>query len=150
MDSLLLAAQFFFTGALVGLCWTVQLAVYALFAPLIEAAGGDVFRAQHAAYTRAMGWVAAPLMIVEFALAIVWVARVLDSKPAWAGLGLVVTIWLLTFACIVPLHNRLQAEPAPADARRLTRINWFRTALWTARAALLALVVATPPQAPFG
>ena len=145
MDSALLAAQLFSTGALVGLCWTVQLAVYALFEPLIRSAGGDVFRGQHAAYTRAMGWVAAPLMIVELALAVAWVAGALDSKPAWAGLGLVATIWLLTFGCIVPLHNRLQAAPDAADARRLTGINWFRTALWTARAALLALVVFTQP-----
>jgi hypothetical protein len=129
MDSALLSAQLLFTGALAGLCWTVQLAVYALFPPLIGTTEAGAFRAYHAAYTRAMGMVAAPLMLVELALAL-----------AWAGLGLVAAIWLLTFAFIVPVHTRLQTSPAVADARRLARLNWLRTALWTARAALLAFV----------
>jgi hypothetical protein len=141
MDLSFLIAQLFFTGALVGLCWTVQLAVYPLFAPLIDAAGADVFRPYHAAYTRAMGWVAAPLMTVELALAVIWTAMTSDATPVWTGLGLVLAIWLLTFGLIVPAHARIQAQPDVTVARRLTRLNWLRTALWTARAALLAYVV---------
>lgn len=140
MNAVLITAQLLFTGALVGLCWTVQLAVYALFAPLIGSVGAEVFRGHHAAYTRAMGWVAAPLMLIELALAIAWVAVAPDSTFAWAGLLLAGAIWLVTFARMVPLHTRLQAEPTEADARRLTALNWLRTALWSARAGLLAFV----------
>jgi hypothetical protein len=140
MDSALLSAQLLFTGALAGLCWTVQLAVYALFPPLIGTTEAGAFRAYHAAYTRAMGMVAAPLMLVELALALAWAGMAAEPAVAWAGLGLVAAIWLLTFAFIVPVHTRLQTSPAVADARRLARLNWLRTALWTARAALLAFV----------
>ncbi|MBC8040302.1 MAG: hypothetical protein H7Y06_07155 [Opitutaceae bacterium] len=140
MDSALLAAQLLFTGALVGLCWTVQLAVYALFVPLIRTLDADAFRAHHAAYTRAMGWIAAPLMLIELALAVAWLSVAPDSTPARVGLGLVGAIWLLTFVFIVPVHTRLQTSPSETDARRLTRLNWLRTALWTARAALLTFV----------
>ena len=138
MDSTLLASQLLFTGALAGLCWTVQLAVYALFAPLIRNLGAHAFRAHHATYMGAMGWVAAPLMLIELTLAIAWVWIASDSIPAQIGLGLATAIWLLTFTAIVPAHTRLQRSPAESDARRLTRLNWLRTALWTARAALLA------------
>jgi hypothetical protein len=144
MDATLLTAQLLFTGALAGLCWTVQLAVYALFGGLIRSLGGDGFRVYHAAYTRAMGWIAAPLMLAEFALAIVWIAFAPDSNLARVGLGLVVVIWLLTFALIVPIHTCLQKAPAEADARRLTWLNGIRTALWTARAGLLAFVAINP------
>jgi hypothetical protein len=140
MSSELVIFQLLFTGALAGLCWTVQLAVYPLFAPLIGAAGAEVFRRHHAAYTRAMGWVAAPLMLIELALAIAWVAVATDSTFARAGLLLAGAIWLVTFACMVPLHTRLQAEPTEADARRLTALNWLRTVLWTVRAGMLVFV----------
>lgn len=143
MHAKLQISQLLFTGALAGLCWTVQLAVYPLFAPLIRTGGADVFRQHHAAYTRGMGWVAAPLMLIELALAIAWVVLAPDSTAARAGLGLVGVIWLLTFVWIVPLHTRLQEELTEADARRLVGLNWIRTALWSAHAGLLA-VVASP------
>ncbi len=140
MDSTLLAVQLLCAGALAGLCWTVQLAVYALFAPLLEAVGADAFRAHHAAYTRAMGWVAAPLMLVEISLSVVWVVVAADVTLAWVGLGFVLAIWTLTFGWIVPRHAGLQAAPTADGARRLVQLNWVRTALWAARAALLAFV----------
>jgi hypothetical protein len=138
MDSALITAQLLVTGALTGLCWTVQRAVYALFAPLIRTLDADAFRAHHAAYTRAMGWIAAPLMIGELALAVAWLAVAPAATAARTGLGLAGAIWLLTFVFIVPVHTRLQLSPSETAALRLTRLNWFRTALWTARAALLA------------
>lgn len=142
MEFALLIAQCFVTAALAGLCWTVQLAVYALFARLIRSAGADGFRAYHAAYTRAMGWVAAPLMLVELALAVAWVLVAENVVCARLGAGLVAAVWLMTFVLIVPLHQRLQTAPTEADARRLVRLNGVRTALWTARVALLGIVAA--------
>lgn len=142
MDSALLIAQCFVTAALAGLCWTVQLAVYALFPRLLLSAGADGFRAYHADYTRAIGWVAAPLMLAELALAAGWIFVATNAACARPGLGLVVAIWILTFVFIVPVHRRLQAAPTEADALLLLRLNRVRTALWTARAALLGIAVA--------
>ncbi|MBC8009669.1 MAG: hypothetical protein H7067_06200 [Burkholderiales bacterium] len=138
MDSVLLLAQCFVAAALAGLCWTVQLAVYALFAPLLVSIGADAFRAHHAAYTRAMGWIAAPLMIAELGLAVAWLLVATDAALARTGLALVGAIWVLTFVVIVPAHARIQSSPTETAARRLVRLNLLRTALWTARAALLA------------
>lgn len=141
MDSPLLLAQLVLVSALAGLCWTVQLAVYPLFARLIDAMRPEDFRAYHAAYTRAMGWVAGPLMTLELAAASACVAMAKTSPTAWAGLGLVLAIWALTFVLIVPAHVRLQASPDLATARRIDRLHRLRTALWIARAALLIAVV---------
>ena len=142
MDSSWLIAQLAVTAALGGLCWTVQLAVYPLFARVLAAAGADAFRDYHAAYTRGMGFIAAPLMLAEFGLAAAWVFAAPSAPEPWIGGGLVVGIWVLTFGYLVPLHNRLQRTPTAADAHRLTAGNWPRTLAWTARAGLLGWAVA--------
>lgn len=137
-----LLAQLAVTAALAGLCWTVQLAVYPLFARVLAGAGEAGFRGYHAAYTRGMGFVAAPLMLVEFGLAVAWLSAEPASPVAWLGGGLVAAIWVLTFAYLVPLHHRLQRVPTAVDARRLTAGNWPRTLAWTARAGLLGCSLA--------
>jgi hypothetical protein len=137
-----LLAQLAVTAALAGLCWTVQLAVYPLFASVLAVAGAAGFREYHAAYTRGMGFVAAPLMLAEFGLAVAWLFSAPASSLAWLGGSLVAAIWVLTFAYLVPLHHRLQRAPSADDARRLTVGNWPRTVAWTARAGLLGCALA--------
>ncbi|MCX6937360.1 MAG: hypothetical protein NTU80_05600 [Verrucomicrobia bacterium] len=141
MDPRWLLAQFAASCTLAGLCWTVQLAIYPRFEPLLTEGGGSVFRSYHAAYTRSMGFVAAPLMLVEAALAAVWVRGGL-TFVALAGTSMVVLVWALTFGLIVPLHVRLQRSPSVSDARLVTLLNWPRTLLWTARAGLLGWAAA--------
>jgi len=142
MQNLPLIAQVAVSGALAGLCWTVQLAVYPCFGHIGRAAGPDEFRRYHTAYTRAMGSVAGPLMVAELGLSIglLAVARV----SAWGVAGLVLTLatWVWTFAVMVPRHARLQATADAAEADRLTEWNWPRTALWTARVLLATVAVA--------
>lgn len=140
MHSAVFLTQCFVTAALAGLCWAVQLAVYALFGRLLNAGGAEVFRVYHAGYTRAMGGVAAPLMLAEITLALVWFFAGEGTVQASIGLGLVVAIWLLTFGLIVPIHQKLQDSPTESAAARLVRLNWLRTALWTARSVFLAVV----------
>ncbi len=142
MDESLLVAQLVVAGALAGLCWTVQLAVYPQFGRVLDAAGPDGFRAYHGDYTRGVGLVAAPLMLAELGLAGGWVWRN-PGLVAGAGAVSVGLLWGLTFVVLVPLHRRLQAEPRPALVRRLVRWNGARTALWSLRAAGLAWLMAS-------
>jgi hypothetical protein len=138
MNDRWLAAQLVVSGALAGLCWTVQLAVYPHFARVLRAAGAEGFRDYHAAYTRSMGFVAAPLMLAELTLVGVWAWVGAGGVGASAGAGLAGFVWVFTFVVMVPSHARLQAAPTEALARRLSGLNWLRTVAWTARAALLA------------
>jgi len=129
------------TAALAGLCWTVQLTVYAYFGRLLKACGVDGFRAYHAAYTRSMGFVAAPLMLAEIALAARWCWIAPGSTEAWIAAAGVAWVWGLTFGCIVPLHNRLQAVPDVRSVGRLVALNWLRTGAWSARTGWLIWVL---------
>jgi hypothetical protein len=126
------------TAALAGLCWTVQGCVYPHFGQLLRSLGPEGFKAYHAAYTASMGWVAAPLMLVEFGLATAEVLRLPDRGLAWIGAGLVAFIWVHTFALMVPMHARLQREPTPGRCAALVRWNLARTLAWTLRAIVLA------------
>jgi len=132
-----LIAQLVVTAALAGLCWTVQIAIYAHFAQLLTSAGVESFRSYHDAYMRSMGVVAAPLMLAEAGLTLwaCWAAPTLALT--WGAAVALSLIWVLTFALIVPIHARLQAAPDVASIARLNRINTLRTALWTARLGLL-------------
>lgn len=142
MQDGMLIAQLAVSSALAGLGWVVQLAVYAHFGVLLREAGAAGFRRYHAAYTRSMGWVAAPLMLAEAALAGAWCVRQPDSDHVWCGAAGVVIAWLVTFGVAVPLHGRLQAAPTDALARRLVGWHLVRTLVWTVRAAGLGWVLA--------
>ncbi|MGI9470789.1 MAG: hypothetical protein ACR2NZ_04615, partial [Rubripirellula sp.] len=60
--------------------------------------------------------------------------------PRWAaitGLVLIVLIWLSTAFLQVPCHQQLSNGFDEAAYRRLVSSNWIRTALWTARGAMM-------------
>ncbi len=58
-----------------------------------------------------------------------------------AGLALAAATWLVTFGLSVPDHDRLSAGFEPAVGRRLVLGHHVRTALWSAHAVLLCLMV---------
>jgi hypothetical protein len=65
----------------------------------------------------------------------------LTTSAAIASATLVVLIWASTGLLQVPLHNRLAANPSAETIRRLVLSNWLRTALWSARAVLLSVLL---------
>lgn len=128
------------TLALVGLIWVVQVVHYPLFARV----GEETFRAYHAAHTRLITFVVAPLMFTELATALWMVADPVPGVPAgaaWIGLLLVAVNWMSTAGLQVPLHNRLSGGFDIAAHARLVGTNWVRTVAWTARGALCLWMV---------
>ncbi|MGF1634629.1 MAG: hypothetical protein ACFCVE_12320 [Phycisphaerae bacterium] len=139
----LLVANLCVTWFLVGLIWVVQVLVY----PQFTAVTGECWRAYHAGHMRRITWVVAPAMVAEGLLAaalVAWPPAGVGRGLAVAALVLAVGPWLSTAMWQVPLHNRLaaagDAAAAGVFARRLTRSNWLRTALWTARGLLLVAI----------
>lgn len=122
------------TWALVGLIWTVQLALYPLFS---SAGRGGAFHTYHARHGRNITWVVAPLMALELVSGIVIYYS--GSDDAWLRLAapLLLFNWFSTFFIQVPLHNRLSKGFDTAVHRRLVLTNWLRTAAWTARGFLI-------------
>ena len=132
----LLLAHTAATCALAGLVWTVQLVVYPAFLTVGPTAA---WAGHHAAHTRAMALV----VMVPWAVHGATCALLLLRRPAGVPLPLVllagalglVTV-VVTVAVSVPLHTRLGAGYDPALAQRLISTNWWRTAAWTASAAV--------------
>lgn len=141
----LLVAHAASTWMLTGLIWTIQVVHYPLF-ELADRGRYEVFAAAH-------GWriaaLVGPVMIAEALLAVWLVARCPPNVPAawaWAGLVLVVIVWMSTALLQMPEHARL-AVGFDADAHaRLVAGNWIRTAAWTLRAVLAAAMLTTPAR----
>jgi hypothetical protein len=128
------------TLAMTGVIWVVQLVHYPLFARV----GADVFADYHADHTRLITLVVVPLMLVEAGTAL-WIVvdppLFVPARLAWLGLALVGVVWGSTFFGQVPLHGVLSRGFDPAAHATLVGSNWIRTVAWTARSALVLLVL---------
>ena len=140
----LLLLNFGLAAYLTGLSWVVQLVVY----PALARVGRTEFGRYHAAHTQGMGYAAGPAMVLEL-LAAGWLAWALwpgSQGLALGQLALVLATWAATFFVAVPFHNRLATQGySYVVIDGLVRTNWLRTLAWTARAALLAWVLAAGP-----
>jgi hypothetical protein len=59
----------------------------------------------------------------------------------WIGLGMLVLIWVSTFAVQVPLHAKLAREFDRVVWHRLVTTNWLRTIVWTVRGFVALLLL---------
>ena len=123
-----------------GLSWFVGAVHYPLFAGVVPDGWADYHR-RHSDRTT---FVVLPPMAVELGTAIWLVADVpagVSSAAVWAGLALAAATWALT-AVAARTHARLGAGLDPAAHRRLLLVHHLRTALWSAHAVLLAVLIA--------
>lgn len=129
------------TWFMVGLIWVIQLVHY----PLFEAVPVEGFAAYERGHTRRMLRVLAVPATAEVFTG----AGLLWSRPEEVGLGIVLvagallaTIWVVTLFVQVPAHTRLSAGFDATAHRSLLTTNWVRTAGWTVRGLLVALMLA--------
>jgi hypothetical protein len=136
-----LVGQLATTLPLVGLTWIVQVLVY----PQLARVGASEFQAYHAAHTRLVTYVVAPLMVVELAAALSGVAAPDPVLPRWlatVGAGLAIATWAATFFLAVPQHAVLSRGFDPRAHELLLAANALRTALWSLRGVLVVGAVA--------
>lgn len=128
------------TFALIGLVWTVQLAIYPQFVHV----GADGFGSYHARYARGIAFVVGPLMVLELVTGIRLMAQVTPGSSMaveWSAFGLLLVNWAVTGLVSVPLHKKLGAAYSERSARLLAATNWIRTGAWTLRGVLVAVLV---------
>jgi hypothetical protein len=129
------------TWFLTGLIWVVQLVHYPLFAHVAP----DAFPGFARDHGRRITWIVAPAMAAEL-LTGLWLPLALppggQRTAAVLGAALIALIWISTAAVQVPCHRRLGRGFDAAAHARLVRSNWVRTVAWTARAGLVAAVLA--------
>jgi hypothetical protein len=132
---LLLLLSLVVTAFLTGLIWFVQVVHY----PGFQKVGEPSFVNYHHFHTSATGLVVVVPMLLELVLAAVLVG--LDSnRLEWLSLGLVLAVWLLTFALIVPVHGRLESGFDLGAARKLVQLNLIRALLWTSKLLVVGLL----------
>ena len=139
------------TWFLVGLIWTIQLVHYPLFAR-VGADGFTVYEREHA---RRITWIVAPAMALEAVTAVllllapVPVSGMAEGRLVLLGaVGLLAVVWVSTALIQVPCHGRLSRGFDPDAHRRLVQSNWVRTVAWTARGALVSLLLAGGSPSP--
>lgn len=125
------------TWFMVGLIWFVQIVHYPLYGRIGSDAFPDYQKRHRVLANRFM-----PLpMCLEAvsALLLFWYRpATVSSNLVVLGAGLLLIIWVSTFALQIPRHVRLEFGYDEQTHLGLVRTNWIRTIAWTAR-GLLAL-----------
>jgi uncharacterized membrane protein len=130
------AAAWFMTG----LIWFVQVVHY----PLFDRVGADASARYCVDNRRLTTFVVVPVMLFEGATsaALVWLLPATLKPAAWAGIAMLLAIWVSTAMIHVPQHATLGKGFDASVHRRLVAGNWLRTALWTARGVLALWLLA--------
>lgn len=105
----------------------------------------DDFAAWEERHRQRTGMVVIPAMLLESITAAILLWRRPEGVPAWLvwlAFAVLLGIHASTFLVQVPLHERLSAGWDAAAHQRLVASNWVRTVLWTARAVLVAAMLA--------
>jgi hypothetical protein len=111
--------------AMAAVSWLILLCTYPDFARWQAAE----FARHHEDYTRKVGRVVGPLLLLQLG-GHAWL--VFCGGEGWPALGLVLACWALTGFWSVPCHRRLQLEGPDSPAlASLIRSHAWRTALWT-------------------
>jgi hypothetical protein len=126
------------TWAMFGLIWFVQVVHYPLF--VFARAHFTDFETQHRSLT---GIVVAPLMLLELFTATLLLLPSFGVGVGLrcAGFALLGVVWLSTVLLQVPMHNLLNEGYYAAAHKRLVATNWARTAAWSLRALLAAIML---------
>jgi hypothetical protein len=125
---------------MVGLIWMVQVVHY----PLFSAVGTSAFRSYEDGHTRRIG----ALLAVPASIEIVTAALIAATRPdsvsvllALSAGAILASIWIMTGLVQASLHQVLARGFDPSAHRRLVRTNWWRTAAWTVRGTLAAVML---------
>jgi len=119
---------------------TVQLVHY----PLFSIVGDLRFPSYHKEHMRRISLVVVVPMVVELASAVallVWRPVGVEALLLWAGLALVIVVWISTWLLQVPQHNDLAKGFDSVAHARLVRSNWIRTVCWGIRTIVVLLMV---------
>ena len=110
---------------LVGIILMTQFITYPLF-QFID----SNFKTYHKTYTKRMGYVVAPLMILELLL-VVKITTQHYSNTIILLIGvLTLIIWLSTFFIQVPVHNSISKKKPENQIIFLIKSNYIRTLCW--------------------
>jgi hypothetical protein len=130
-------------SAMTGIIWVIQLVHYPIFDAIERGVDDEDWQRFGDRHRTSISYVVGPFMLAEGVTGL-WLAV---DPPGDIGRVLpVIALVLMAIAygttafVSVPLHERL-TDRFDSDAhRRLVTTNWIRTAAWTARALVVAVI----------
>ena len=131
----LLVASAFNTG----LIWIVQLVHYPGFLRISP----EAYANYQQFHMREISFIVAPSMLIELLLTMAGLVTVDLSRSYlyWGAALCLAVVWAVTFFVSVPLHGALVNGYNAEGIQRLIDSNWWRTAGWSLRTVLLALIL---------
>ena len=138
--TVILLANAVSTLFMVGLIWMVQIVHY----PLFDDIGQENYVRFQRRHQSNITYIVAPTMLIELATAVllaVYPVVGVDKSLVYSGLLLVVLVWISTALIQVPCHERLVKGFDPAAYQWLVNSNWIRTVAWSARGALVTMML---------
>lgn len=112
---------------LVILIWMVQLIVYPSFLHYNKAN----LKNWHQKYTRRIAVIVIPLMLSQLFFAVFNFVIKQDYYTTFYGLG-VIFLWVFTLLSFAPLHFNINSTSFKENIlKKLIRLNWIRTLMWT-------------------
>ncbi len=123
MENLILF-NFFISAFMFGLILTTQIVSYPMFLNVEKN-----FSVYHMHYVNKISTIAAPFMIIEFLLSLLFVFLI-GSYTSISSFLIMVLIFLCTFFIQVPIHEKLKNSFNISLCNRLIKTNWIRVFLW--------------------
>lgn len=130
------------TFAMVGIMWFVQLAYY----PNLAVVGRKAFVTYQREHIRRITGIAWTMLVLELATALAVAFLPPPDIPRWllaVNVAILLSIWYSTCFVQVPVHQQVEQCWDAAAHARLVETNWFRTAAYTVRGALLLYAAVT-------
>ena len=134
MDNLFLI-QIISNSILIGVLIITQIISY----PSLSSIDKTFFEKYHKNYVNRISYVVIPLMLIEL-FSLVYLTFYISDLFMIKSLLILLTIWLFTFICIIPLHNSLSNKRSYDIINRLINYNWFRTILWSIKLIIIIFV----------
>ena len=97
--------------------------------PLFKSIKSD-FTNYHKKYTERMGYVVAPLMVIELILVTYIILHHKENLFVIFIFLLTIIIWASTFFIQVPIHNTLSKKKEKDKIIKLNKSNYIRTICW--------------------
>ena len=134
MDNFFLI-QIISNSILIGVLIITQIISY----PSLSSIDKTYFEKYHKNYVNRISYVVIPLMLIEL-FSLVYLTFYISDLFMIKSLLILLTIWLFTFICIIPLHNSLSNKRSDDVINRLINYNWFRTILWSIKLIIILFV----------
>lgn len=126
------------TAIMVGVIWTIQVIHY----PFFHRVDKQNFSLHMDKHREKISYIVVPVMLAELSSATGLVLTNTQFQFEFiTGLIILLLIWVSTALIQVPSHSKLAKGYSQTEVQKLVRLNWIRTILWSARLALMVIIL---------